>query len=347
MNMNIGLIGFGAWGRHHARAIANAPGVQLTAIAANGPDSTAAAQAAAPDAFVTTDYRELVRRDDIDMLDIVVPNFLHVEIAEAGLRAGKHVLVEKPMAISLEECDRLVEAEKASGKRLSVGHELRVSDQWGRVKTEIDAGRIGAPTFVNVALFRNPYRSGADGWRYDRARVGSWILEETVHFFDLALWYLAERGDPVSLRSVGTIRDGHPGMFENMSTVLQFADGAMATINHCTAGFGHHLTVEVAGSEGAIRTHWQGTMDRDEKARFEFRIRPGGFTFERGVSEFEEIPLEASGETVELERQIALTAEAFARGEALVSVAEARKNVIIGLAAEASAQTGAEIPLVF
>jgi myo-inositol 2-dehydrogenase/D-chiro-inositol 1-dehydrogenase len=257
------------------------------------------------------------------------------------------VLLEKPMAISLEQCDRLVATEKASGKRLSIGHELRVSSQWGRVKTEIDAGRIGKPRFVNITLFRNPYRSGANAWRYDRTREGSWILEETVHFFDLALWYLASNGNPVSVRSMGTAKDDTSGMFENISSVLRFTDGATASISHCTAGFGHHLTVEVAGAEGAIRTHWQGSMDRDENAQFDFRIRPRGFAFERGVSEFKDVSLESSGETVELEGEIALTVKAFARGEALVSAREARKSVIICLAAEKSALTHKEIPLDF
>ena len=67
-------------------------------------------------------------------------------------------------------------------------------------------------------------------------------------------------------------------------------------------------------------------MDRDNGAQFEFLIRPQGFAFERGVNEFEEIPLESSGETVELEREIAMTAEAFAKGEPLVSAREARKS---------------------
>lgn len=345
--MKIGLIGFGAWGRRHAEAIHRLPGTELVAIAVDGQASRDAAIRAYPDSVVTTDYRELLCLDQVEMVDVVVPNFLHCQMAGAGLDAGKHILLEKPMAVSVAECDRLLAAESASGKRLSIGHELRLSSQWGRVKTEIDAGRIGAPCFVNVGLFRNPYRPGANGWRLDGARVGSWLLEETVHFFDLVLWYLASRGDPVSVRSTGTARGDSPGMFENISTMLRFADGASATVTHCTAGFGHHLTVEVAGTEGAIRTHWRGTMDRDENARFDFRIRPRGFAFERGVREFEDIPLEPSGETVELERQIALTAEAFARGETLVSAWEARKSVIICLAAEESARTNADVRLAF
>ena len=345
--MKIGLIGFGAWGRRHADAIHHLPASELAAIAVDGPVSKDAAIATYPNSFVTTDYRELLRSASVDMVDVVVPNFLHCQVARASLDAGKHVLLEKPMAISIAECDRLLAAEEASGKRLSVGHELRLSSQWGRVKVEIDAGRIGAPCFVNIGLFRNQYRPGANGWRLDRARVGSWILEETVHFFDLVLWYLASRGDPVSVRSMGTTSDETSGLFENFSTMLRFADGAVATVTHCTAGFGHHLDVEVAGTDGAIRTHWRGTMDRDENARFEFLIRPGGFAFERGVREFEEIPLEPSGETVELERQIALTVEAFARGETLVSAREARKSVIICLAAEESARTNEDVFLEF
>lgn len=345
--MKIGLIGFGAWGQRHADAIEKLAGAELIAIAVPGSASREAAAAAFPGRFITADYRDLLALDAIDAVDVVVPNYLHCEIARASLDAGKHVFLEKPMGISVAECDRMIAAEKASGKRLSIGHELRLSSQWGRVKAEIDAGRIGVPRFVNVTLFRNPYRSGADGWRYDRDRVGSWVLEETVHFFDLALWYLASSGDPTSVRSIATTEDGGADMSEAMSTMLGFADGAAASVNHCTAGFGHHLTVEVTGTEGAIRTYWQGTMDRDENARFEFRIRPKGFKFDRGISEFEEVPLDPSGETVELERQLAMTVEAFNRGEALVSASDARKSVVICLAAEMSARTHRDIALTF
>ena len=88
-------------------------------------------------------------------------------------------------------------------------------------------------------------------------------------------------------------------------------------------------------------------MDRDNGAQFEFLIRPQGFAFERGVNEFEEIPLESSGETVELEREIAMTAEAFAKGEPLVSAREARKSVIICLAADETARANADMFLKF
>ena len=60
----------------------------------------------------------------------------------------------------------------------------------------IDAGAIGEPQYALIELWRRPYRLGADGWRYDINRVGNWILEEPIHFFDLARWYFAGVGDP-------------------------------------------------------------------------------------------------------------------------------------------------------
>ena len=70
---------------------------------------------------------------------------------------------------------------------LAIGFELRLSSVWGKVKAMLDAGAIGEPRYVLIELWRRPYRTGSDGWRYDPARVGSWILEEPIHFFDFAI----------------------------------------------------------------------------------------------------------------------------------------------------------------
>ena len=93
--------------------------------------SVMAARNDLPDTLVTTDSRELLPRRDIDVVDIVVPDFLHEEIGCAALAADKHVLLEKPMATSVEGCDRLIDAADGSGKVLSIGHEFRLSNQEG------------------------------------------------------------------------------------------------------------------------------------------------------------------------------------------------------------------------
>ncbi len=344
--MRFGLIGFGAWGKQHAQAIAGLPGLELSAIACNSEDSARAAAAAYPDARVTQNWREVLADSGIDTIDVAIPNHLHAEVAIAALRAGKDVLLEKPMATTIADCDALLAAERESGRLVSVGHELRQSAQWARIKALIDDGAIGDPLFLNINLFRNFYRSGAAGWRYDRSRVGSWLLEEAVHYFDLALWYFARYGYPVSIRAVGNQRAGRDaGMYDNVSVLLRYASGAYVTFTQCVAGFEHHLVLEIAGAEGAIRTLWSGTMDRDHSAEFDLRVQARGFPFERGVRECERLTIVKSGEVYELTEQIRLTAEAFTARRALVPAIEARKRVLICLEAERSLLENREIDL--
>lgn len=187
--IRFGLIGYGAWGRHHAEAIVTAPGARLAAIACRTVATAELARRDFPDVPVHLDYRDLLAQVDVDAVDVVLPNYLHAEVGVAALEHGKDVLLEKPMARTAEECNALIGAARRSGCVLSIGHELRLSAQWGRIKAMIDAGEIGEPLYMLFELFRFPYRRGAGGWRYERERVGSWILEEPVHAFDFALWY--------------------------------------------------------------------------------------------------------------------------------------------------------------
>ena len=99
--MRFGLIGYGAWGRHHAAAIAKTPGVSLAAIACASEATAAAARADHPGVPVHLDYRALLKDSAIDAVDVVVPNHLHAEIGCAALTAGKDVLLEKPMATTV------------------------------------------------------------------------------------------------------------------------------------------------------------------------------------------------------------------------------------------------------
>src|SRR5262245_20340556 len=102
------LIGYGAWGSHHARAIVESPRAQLIAIAAHSEKSQAAAREAHPDVRVVGDYCELLVDDSIEAVDVVLPNHLHHGVGRAALEAGKHLLMEKPMAVSEAECDDLL-----------------------------------------------------------------------------------------------------------------------------------------------------------------------------------------------------------------------------------------------
>ena len=140
-----GLIGYGAWGAHHARAIASAPEAHLAAIAAHSESSCARARADHPDARVYDDHRRMLADEELDAVAVVVPTHLHEPMAADVLVAGCHLLLEKPMAPSLSACDRLIALARDRGRLLAVGHELRLSTLWGRVKTLIVEGAIGEP----------------------------------------------------------------------------------------------------------------------------------------------------------------------------------------------------------
>lgn len=339
--MRFGLIGYGLWGRHHAHAIANAPGAELAAIACASEATVATARQAFPHVPILIGYEHLLARPDIDAVVVSVPNHLHAEIGVAALTAGRDVLLEKPMATTLEDCDRLIAAARTSGRVLSVGHELRLSAQYGRVKELIEAGAIGAPRYLSFSLFRFPFRPGSGGWRYDPARVGSWILEEPVHFFDFTMWYFATLGDPLSAQAIGAPRAGEAGMSNELTVILRFAGGAHAVITETLAGFEYHQLLHVVGAEGSIRSWWSGALDRAREARFNLRLT------RRGQRQPETIPVSASGELVELEEQARQIVTAFQRREPLVSGEEAKKRIAVCLAAERSLRENREIPLTF
>lgn len=293
------LSGFGAWGKFHAQSIAQTPDAQLVAITAPSEASRAEAHRLYPTAHIFADSLEMTAQADFDIIDIATPSHTHREIALAAMAKGKHVLLEKPMAITLDDCKAIVAAAQQHDVHLAVGHELRLSSQWGRIKEIIDAGTIGTPQYVLVELSRKPYRQGASGWRYDPNRVGSWVLEEPIHFFDLARWYLESSGNPVELHAYANSRDPQrPTLFDNFSAMFKYANGSYAVVSQTLAAFEHHQTVKVSGTQGALWAAWGGALDRTLEPTASLKVFDG--------ENLEEVKLEKqSGEVFELREEIA------------------------------------------
>jgi len=302
------LAGFGAWGRHHAQSIAAHPEAGLIAIAAPSAASREEATRLHPDARIFADALEMIATMDFEIIDIVTPSHTHREIALAAMARGRHVLLEKPMAISLDDCKAIVAAQQRHGVRLAVGHEFRLSSQWGEIKRVIERGTIGEPQYVLVELLRKPYRPGAGGWRYDQSRVGSWVLEEPIHFFDLARWYLQGSGEPIELYAYGNSRDPQrPALFDNFTAMFKYPNGSYAVVSQTLAAFEHHQTVKVSGTKGALWAGWSGALDRTLEPTFFLKVFDG--------EKLEEVKLEKqSGEVFELRAEIAECVR-MARGE--------------------------------
>jgi myo-inositol 2-dehydrogenase/D-chiro-inositol 1-dehydrogenase len=338
--LRFGQIGYGAWGRLHAESWKGLREVELAAIACSSEDTARRAGEENPGVEIYTDYRELLDRGDVQAVDVVVPTDLHVQISIEALQAGKHVLMEKPMAASVEECDRLIRAKNSSGKVVSMVHEFRVSEQWTALKRAIESGQIGEPRYANVSLFRFPYRSGAGGWRYQESRVGSWILEEPIHFYDLVLWYFEGHALPRSITAFGTSMEKQRGMYDNFTSVLRFDGGQHAVITQSLSGFEHHLVMEVAGSEGSIRSLWSGAMDRTDKPIFSVFLQP------KGEDQPRRVPITIpSGERFELQELMRRSVQMMERGESFYSAEAERRLIQICLAAEQAVEAGRELSL--
>src|SRR5436190_19284832 len=158
--MRIGLVGYGAWGRMHAATIARIPELSLAAVMCGSETSARAAAADLPGVTVYRELEALLRDPAVDLVDIVSPNNLHAGMAVAALEAGKHVLLEKPMATTLADAERLVAAAERSGRYIGIGLELHVSKQWARVRELIAEGALGRLRYANLTLFRRPFRGG-------------------------------------------------------------------------------------------------------------------------------------------------------------------------------------------
>ena len=143
------------------------------------------------DLIQVTDYREILVNPDVDAVLVCTPDNLHAEHAVAALEAGKHVFLEKPMAISIEECDAIIAAAERSGSKLYVGHNMRFFPVMQKMRELIDAGRIGR---VEAIWCRHFISYGGDAyfkdWHSERKNTTSLLLQKGAHDIDI-IHYLA------------------------------------------------------------------------------------------------------------------------------------------------------------
>lgn len=189
-----GIIGCGVIYGAHSAAINALEDAELVAIAdvVEEKARTAAAdrsQGCNPDVY--TDYHEMLKRDDIDVVSICTPSGMHAEMACDAMEAGKHVIVEKPMDITLKACDKFIETWKRTGKTATVISQHRFSEDVQALKRAIDQGRFGKVALVDsyTKWYRSHeyYRSGdwRATWELDG---GGALMNQSVHYVDLLQW---------------------------------------------------------------------------------------------------------------------------------------------------------------
>lgn len=155
-----------------------------------------------PDVLLTSDYREILKQDDIDAVFVTSPDFLHEEQAVAALDAGKDVYLEKPMAITVEGCDRILAAAVRNKRKLYLGHNMRHMSFVLKMKELIDSGRIGE---VKAGWCRHFISYGCDAyfkdWHADRTKSTSLLLQKAAHDIDVLHWLC--HGHSVRVNAMG------------------------------------------------------------------------------------------------------------------------------------------------
>ena len=194
----VAVIGCSHMGHLHIEGVIAKEGAELFAICDTDPKVLAATKEKYNAPLAVCDYKELVDQPELDAVVIVTPDQVHKEMTVAFLKAGKHVLCEKPMALTMEECDEMRRAEKESGKMLMIGQVCRCTPAFRMTKNMIAEGKIGELFFVESEYAHNYEKArGAGDWRVTPERHG--IIGGGCHAVDLLRWIA---GDPEEVYAI-------------------------------------------------------------------------------------------------------------------------------------------------
>jgi UDP-N-acetyl-2-amino-2-deoxyglucuronate dehydrogenase len=287
VTLGFGIVGCGMIAKFHARAIAEITGTKLVACY-NRTAPKAEALAAEFGCQVYTDLDAMLAREDLHIITICSPSGAHMEPTLAAAKAGKHVIVEKPLDVTLERCDKMIAACQAAGVKLATIFPSRFHRSSQLLKQAVDAGRFGKLTLGDayVKWFRTQqyYDSGAwrGTWQLDG---GGALMNQAIHSVDLLLWLMG----PVAEVSAYTATLAHERIeVEDVVTAtLRFKNGALGVIEATTAAYpGTLKKIEIAGSNGMavleeediIKWEFADATEADKQLREEMlgRTKSGG-----------------------------------------------------------------------
>ncbi|MGC1241474.1 MAG: Gfo/Idh/MocA family oxidoreductase [Chryseosolibacter sp.] len=250
-NWNFGIIGAGMIADFHAKAIQSLNNATLRGICGSNPEKVRAL-AEKYQCSVFSSYDEMLRSGEIDIVTIATPSGTHMEPTIAAAKYGKHVICEKPLEISLERIDRMIEAHAIAGTYLGGIFNYRFDETIKPLKNAIETGRFGTINYASVHIpwwrSDNYYNDSWHGtWKLDG---GGALINQSIHMIDL-LQYLM--GPAQSLQAY-TATLGHAIEVEDTATaILQFKNRALGMVFGSTASFpGQFRRLEITGTKGTV-----------------------------------------------------------------------------------------------
>ena len=246
------IIGAGRVSAAHARAVERTAGAKLVAVA-DLDRARAEAFAGQWGCRAYQEYAEALKRDDVGIATIALPHFLHERVTVDCCSAGKHVFIEKPMADTVEECDRMIQAAERAGVKLFVGHTQRYFAATIRAKEIVQGGTVGQPVFATDTWYKPFAIQTRPPWMLDRAMGGGMWLMDGAHQIDRTCWVLDSDVESVKAY-IGNPFHGVKADDAELA-LLQLRNGTYATIVHTGhAGRGvDRCEVEIPCTRGSVR----------------------------------------------------------------------------------------------
>ena len=338
--LGIGIVGIGMIAGFHAKAIKELKGARLAGVAGRDEARTKAFADSVQAPFWTTDVAALAARPEIDIFCITTPSGAHLEPSLEAVRRGKHLVVEKPIEITVERASTLIDAAAKAGVYLCPIFQARFGDGARTVKAAIDAGRLGRLVLCSayVKWFRGPaYYQNT--WKGSKALDGGGaLMNQGIHAVDLLQWFA---GMPVSVSGY-TTRRVHTGIEVEDTAVgaLRFASGALGTIEASTGAYpGWSRRLEICGESGSA------CLEDDRITRWDFASAHPGDDAIRAPKASDAMGSGAgAANAISYEghrRQLQDLVEAIAsKGKLAIDGAQARNAVAIIRALYHSAETG-------
>ena len=275
---NFGIIGAGLIADFHAKAINDIPNARLVGCC-DIVSARADELVGKHDAKVFTDYNQMLESEKIDIVTIATPSGAHAEPSIAAAKAGKHVICEKPLDITLERIDAMIEAHEKNGTRLGGVFPFRFDDGMVPLRAAINSGRFGVITYAGIYV---PW------WRTDEYYKDTWhgtlemdgggaLMNQSIHMVDM-LCCLLPRVESVQAFTASL---GHPQIEteDTATAVLRFTNGVLGIIYGTTASYpGRNRRFEITGTKGTVVyledsfTTWQFSEEKgeDEQIRKQF-----------------------------------------------------------------------------
>jgi len=261
------IVGCGMIARFHARALAEVPGTRIAALVGrSGANADKMRQELALACDVATDLGDVLKRKDVDVVIITTPSGAHQEPAVAAANAGKHVVVEKPLEITLERCDRIIDACAKNRVQLCTIFPSRFGDANRELKQAVTQGRFGRLTLGETTCkwWRAQSYYDEGGWKGTKALDGGGaLMNQAIHNVDLLLWMMG----PVTHISGMTTMLAHERIEveDTAVTCLRFKNGALGVIQATTSVWpGLAKTIGVHGERGTV------VIEQDDLLRWEF-----------------------------------------------------------------------------